>query len=33
VNLIGQTWLGGKLISPIDSSESIGHNKQGHSHD
>jgi imidazolonepropionase len=33
VNLIGQTWLGGKLISPIDSSESIGQIKQGHSHD
>ena len=33
VNLIGQTWRGGKLINSMSSSEFIGNNKQGHSHD
>ena len=33
VNLIGQTWRGGKLINSMSSSEFIGNNQQGHSHD
>ena len=33
VNLIGQTWLGGKLITPMGSSGLVSHNQQGHSHD